>query len=141
MRALHTAWFVAMIAEVFLFNRPFIPGPAALGVVGLIAGQSLRYAAIRALGDRWTVKIVVVPGAPPVTAGLFRRFRHPNYLGVILEIAFVPLIHTAWLTAVIFSGLNAWMLGARIRAEEKALDEAEDYERHFKDRPRFPFGG
>ena len=137
MRALHAAWFAAMLAEVLLLGRPFVPGLAALALVGLIAGQALRYAAIRALGDRWTVTIMVLPDAPPVTGGLYRRIRHPNYLGVILEIACVPLLHTAWLTALVFTVLNALLLRVRIRAEERALREANGYAAAFGERPRF----
>ena len=136
MRAMHAAWFAAMLAEVFLLGRPFVPWLAALALVGLIAGQALRYAAIRALGDRWTVNVMVLPGAPPVTGGLYRRIRHPNYLGVILEIASVPLLHTAWLTALVFTVLNALLLRVRIRAEERALREANDYDAALGNRPR-----
>lgn len=136
MRAMHAAWFVAMIAEVFLLGRPFVPWLAAVALVGLLAGQALRYAAIRALGDRWTVNVMVLPGAPPVTGGLYRRIRHPNYLGVILEIASVPLLHTAYLTSIVFTVLNALLLRVRIRAEERALREANDYDAALP-RPRF----
>lgn len=137
MRALHTAWLLAMPLEVFLLDRPFVPALAVVGGVGLIAGQALRYAAIRTLGPRWTVKVIVLPGAPPVTGGLFRYLRHPNYLGVILEIACVPLLHTAWLTALIFTILNGWLLTVRIRAEERALDAANRYEAAFAGKGRF----
>lgn len=137
MRAMHAAWFAAMLAEVFLLGRPFVPWLAALALVGLVAGQTLRYAAISALGDRWTVNVMVLPGAPPVTSGLYQRIRHPNYLGVMLEIAFVPLLHTAWLTSVVFSILNALLLRVRIRAEEAALREANGYDAALGERPRF----
>ena len=137
MRLLHTAWLVAMPLEVFLLDRPFVPWLAAVAVVGLIAGQALRYAAIRTLESRWTVKIMVLPDAPPVSSGLYQRIRHPNYVGVMLEIAFVPLLHTAWLTAVVFSVLNALLLRVRIRAEEQALREATDYDAALGRVPRF----
>ncbi|MEM1041943.1 MAG: isoprenylcysteine carboxylmethyltransferase family protein [Bacteroidota bacterium] len=137
MKAMHTAWFVAMLAEVFLLGRPFVPWLAVVGFVGLGVGQALRYAAIRTLGPRWTTNIMILPGAPPVTSGLYRRIRHPNYLGVILEIAAVPLIHTAWGTALVFTVLNALVLRVRIRAEEAALREANAYDASVGQRPRF----
>jgi len=127
MRLLHTAWLVAMPLEVFLLNRPFFWPMALFAGIAVIAGQLLRYAAIERLGPRWTVKILVLPGATPVTGGIFRHVRHPNYLGVILEIAFLPLLHSAWLTAVTFSILNGLLLRTRIRAEEAALREANGY--------------
>jgi len=137
MRLLHTAWLVAMPLEVFLLDRPFVPWLAALAAVGLVAGQALRYAAIRTLGPRWTVKIMILPEAPAVSSGLYRRIRHPNYVGVMLEIAFVPLLHTAWLSAVVFTILNALLLRVRIRTEEQALREANDYDDALGSVPRF----
>lgn len=121
MKAMHTAWFVAMLAEVFLLKRPFLPRlfvPASL--VALI-GQGLRYAAIRTLGRRWTVRIFTLPDAPLVNRGIYRYLRHPNYLGVALEILAVPLLHTAYLTSLFFTLANAAVLFVRIRSEEDAL--------------------
>jgi methyltransferase len=80
---------------------------------------------------------MILPDAPPVTGGLYRRIRHPNYVGVILEIAFVPLVHTAWLTALVFSVLNALLLRVRIRAEERALRAANRYDEALGTVPRF----
>ncbi|MEM8557882.1 MAG: isoprenylcysteine carboxylmethyltransferase family protein, partial [Bacteroidota bacterium] len=137
MKAMHATWFVAMLAEVWLLDRPFIPWLAAIALALTLAGQALRCAAIRTLGDRWTVTIWVLPDAPPVTKGIFRYVRHPNYLGVILELAAVPLLHTAWLTAIVWSLLNAWMLRVRIRAEEAALTEANRYDAAFESTRRF----
>src|SRR5262245_25071012 len=103
MKIVHTLWLISMPLEVLVFARPFI-WPLALISLGLfLAGQTLRYAAIRRLGDRWTVRIITIPGAPLVTHGIYRRIRHPNYLGVVLEVAALPLMHTAWLTSVVFS--------------------------------------
>ena len=58
---------------------------------------------------------------PPVQKGIYRWIRHPNYTGVALEIAAVPLIHGAWVTAIAFSLLNGFFLFLRIRAENKAV--------------------
>jgi methyltransferase len=137
MRLMHGAWLIAMPLEVFLLDRPFVAPLAALALAGVVVGQALRYAAIRALGERWTVNVMVLPGAPPVSGGVYRHVRHPNYLGVILEIACMPLLHGAWLTAVLFTLLNGLMLRTRIRAEEAALREAGSYDAALGDRPRF----
>jgi methyltransferase len=137
MKALHASWFVAMLAEVWLLDRPFIPWLAAVALALTLAGQALRYAAIRTLGDRWTVTIWVLPEAPPVAGGIYRYVRHPNYLGVILELAAVPLLHTAWVTALVWSLLNAWLLRVRIRAEEAALEDANRYGETFGQTRRF----
>ncbi|MBA3677430.1 MAG: hypothetical protein H0W74_08520 [Sphingosinicella sp.] len=73
------------------------------------------------LGQRWTTRIIILPGAPLVRKGPFRFLRHPNYAVVIAEIAVLPLAFGLWELALIFSLANAAMLAVRIGAEEKAL--------------------
>lgn len=142
MQILHTLWFPAMILEVYIWQRPFHPWLCAGALVGVAAGQLLRYAALVNLGERWTVRIMVQPRAPVKQSGLYRYIRHPNYLGVILEFIAVPLLHSAYLTAALFSIANAVLLSVRIRAEEAALRTAQgsDYDESFGGRGRFlPF--
>ncbi|MET0339873.1 MAG: isoprenylcysteine carboxylmethyltransferase family protein [Polyangiales bacterium] len=136
MVAVHSGWLIACLAEVWLFDRPFHRALALPMLLVFCAGQALRIAAIRALGVRWTVKVLVVPGETPVSGGIFRYLRHPNYLGVILEIVALPLVHTAWLTAVVFSAANGALLYRRILAEEQALAASSDYDARFADRAR-----
>ncbi|MGK3995627.1 isoprenylcysteine carboxyl methyltransferase family protein [Sorangium sp. So ce1024] len=121
MALMHSAFLAACALEVVLFDRPFpgLLGAAAL-VVALLA-QGLRTWVIATLGEQWNVRIIVVPGAAPVSGGPYRYLRHPNYAAVIIEMAAIPLIHGAWLTALVFSVLNALVLTVRIRAEEEAL--------------------
>ena len=45
--------------------------------------------------------MIVVPGLPLVTRGPYRRLRHPNYVAVVAEIVALPLVHTAWVTALV----------------------------------------
>lgn len=139
MALFHALFLVACALEVVLLRRPF---PGLLGWVALavvVTAQALRYWAIATLGWRWNTRIVVVPGATPVTAGPYRWVRHPNYLAVIAEMLALPLVHGAWLTAVVFSLGNALMLRVRIRAEEQALGVS--WENAFVGRPRFVPGG
>ena len=124
---LHTAFLVAAPLEVWLLARPFRGGLAFVSLAVLAIATVLRYWAISTLGERWNTRIVVIPNAAAVTAGPYRYFRHPNYLAVILEFFFLPLVHGAWLTALIFSLLNAALLRVRIAAEEQALRETSDY--------------
>jgi methyltransferase len=134
---MHIAWFLAMLAEVFGLRRPFDPRLALVASAAFLAGQALRYAAIRTLGERWTVRVMTLPGAKPVSGGIYRVIRHPNYLGVALEIAAVPLLHSAYLTAFLFSIANGLILAWRIRTEEAALREQNNYEQVFAGKPRF----
>jgi methyltransferase len=110
---------------------------AVVAGIAFGAGQALRLIAIRTLGERWTVKVITLPGEPAVAHGIFRYLRHPNYLGVIIEIAALPMLHGAYLTALTFSVLNLLLLRARIRAEERALSgSSTNYGERFQDRPR-----
>jgi len=124
MVALHAAWLAACTAEVWLLRRPLVPPLAFAMLVLLAAAMALRYWVIRTLGGRWTTRILVLPGAPPVASGPFRHLRHPNYLAVALEILALPLVHTAWLTAIVFTMANAALMAVRIPAEERALAAA-----------------
>lgn len=121
MKLLHASWFVAMFGEVIGKRRPFRPALAWPAALLFAAGQVLRYASIVTLGPRWTARVVTQPGNPPVSHGIYRYLHHPNYLGVALEIAAVPLLHTAWWTSLVYSLANLLLLRARIRVEEAAL--------------------
>lgn len=138
---LHVLFLVACPLEVWLLRRPFIPALAAVMLVLLVLAAWLRWWVISSLAGRWTTRVVVLPGVAPVTGGPYRFLRHPNYLAVVVEIFALPLIHTAWLTAVVFSLANAVVLRVRIRAEEAALARASNYQAAFSGRPRLVPGG
>jgi methyltransferase len=102
------------------------PGePILWSLIGLFALLQLaRLWVLATLSERWTTRIIVLPGAPLVANGPFRFVRHPNYLVVTAEIAILPLAFELWEVALIFSLLNAAVLTIRIRAEGKALQQA-----------------
>ena len=121
MVTLHTGFLVGCLAEVYLLDRPFLPvlGWSMFAVV--VAAQLLRWWCITTLGTQWNTRVVVVPGAPRVTGGPYRFFSHPNYVAVFAEGFALPLVHTAWITAVVFTVLNAVLLNRRIAVENSAL--------------------
>ena len=122
MVALHTGLLLACVAEVVLADRPFLPWLGWPMLALVLASQGLRWWCIATLGERWNTRVIVVPGLPLVTGGPYRWLRHPNYVAVVVEGVALPLVHTAWLTAVVFTVLNAWLLlGFRVPAEERAL--------------------
>lgn len=136
MTLVHALFLPACLLEVWLLDRPFIP-PLGLAMLGLaLLAQALRWWAVATLGRRWNVRTVYMPGVPVVTAGPYRFLRHPNYVAVIVEMFAIPLVHTAWLSALVFSLLNVPLLAARIRCEERALREHSDY-RRLEGLPRF----
>jgi methyltransferase len=121
MVALHAAWLAAAPAEVWLLDRPFLPGLAFPMLALFLVATALRWWVIATLGERWTTRVLVPPGEPLVTGGPYRFLRHPNYLAVVVELAALPLVHTAWLTALLASAANAALLAVRISVEERAL--------------------
>lgn len=135
MSVMHTLFLFSCIGEVFVFHRAF-PGTLGwLALAGACGAQALRYWAIATLGNRWNVRIIVVPTLDPIVGGPYRWIRHPNYVAVILEMFCLPLIHGAWLTAIVFSLCNMAVLAVRIRAEELAL--GAHYQAAFARTPRF----
>jgi methyltransferase len=137
MKLLHTGFFVAAAAESVFLNRPFLPWLGIPMLLIVVLSQALRVWSIRSLGPRWNVRVIVVPGMPAIVAGPYRFLKHPNYLAVVVEGFAIPLVHTAWITAIVFTLLNAWMLTVRIRCEERALSEHCGYESSLGARGRF----
>ena len=121
MVALHTGLLVGAVVEVLVLDRPFLPWLGWPMLALLVASHALRWWCISTLGRQWCTRIVVVPGLPAVTSGPYRFLRHPNYLAVVLEGIALPLVHTAWITAAVFTVANAALLRVRIAAEERAL--------------------
>lgn len=120
---LHASFLAACAGGALLRPSP-PPAWAPLAVAGALAAQGLRWWAIAALGERWTTRVLVLPGAAPVTSGPYRFLRHPNYLAVVVEVACLPLAYGLVGVATAFSGANAALLWLRIRTEERALGPA-----------------
>ncbi len=119
---LHTLLLLGCLVEVFALDRPFIPVLGWPMLVIALGTQVLRYWCILTLGRQWNTRVIVVPGMPRVTGGPYRWMSHPNYVVVIAEGIALPLVHTAWITALAFTVLNAILLfGFRIPAERRAL--------------------
>jgi methyltransferase len=81
----------------------------------------LRWWCIRTLGPQWNTRVVRVPGQARVTGGPYRWLSHPNYVAVVVEGIVLPLVHTAWVTALLFTVANLVLLRVRLRVEEAAL--------------------
>lgn len=138
MVALHVLPFALAPLEVIAFDRPFIAPLFAACAASMAALAAARVWTLRTLGARWNVRIVK-PDAV-VTAGPYRFVRHPNYAIVIAELFVLPLAHTAWLTCLVVTALNAAVLARRIPAEERVLFSLPGYAEAMGSKPRFlPF--
>lgn len=121
MVVVHTALLVGCVVEVWALHRPFLPalGWPMLGVV--VLSQVLRWWCVATLGRRWNTRVIVLREEPLIRRGPYRWLHHPNYLAVVAEGLALPLVHTAWLTALGFAAANALVLRTRIRVENVAL--------------------
>jgi methyltransferase len=124
MVVLHTGLLAGALVEVLLADRPYVPVLAWTMLTLVVLAQALRWWCITTLGKRWSTRVVVVPGLPLVTGGPYRWLRHPNYVAVVVEGFALPLVHSAWLTAVVFTLANAALLRVRIGVEDAALTTA-----------------
>ena len=124
MVSMHVLLLVSCIAEVAFLHRPFVAWLGWPMVVLVGASTVLRWWCAATLGKHWNPRVIVVPGAPLVTRGPYRWLHHPNYTAVTVEVAALPLVHSAWLTAIVFSLANALILNVRIRTENRALGYA-----------------
>jgi methyltransferase len=120
MQVAYPAAFVAMAAEAYV--RPH--GPDLIVIAGACVfglAKALKYWAIRSLGPRWTFRVLVPPRSTLVSGGPYRLMRHPNYVGVIGELAgFALMAHAAYAGPASML-LFAWLITRRIGVEERAL--------------------
>jgi methyltransferase len=121
MIALHAGLIAGCVLEPLLGHRAFIPALGWPMLAVTVAANALRWWCISTLGERWTARVIVLPGEPLVRSGPYRWFAHPNYVAVIVEGFALPLTGSAWITASAFTVLNAALLTVRIRCEVRAL--------------------
>ena len=124
MVVLHTGLLLGALFEVWLLRPEFHPALGYPMLALVVASQALRWWCIATLGRRWNTRVIVVPGLPLVTGGPYRLTSHPNYVAVVVEGLALPLVHSAWITAVVFTACNAVLLTVRLRVENAALASA-----------------
>ena len=120
MQIAYPACFLAIAGEALLRNPP-LGGSLAAGAIVFVVAKALKYWAIATLGDRWTFKVLVLPGRPLVTSGPYRLMRHPNYLGVVGELIGAALMAHAPLAGAASVLVFGVLLLERTRVEERAL--------------------
>jgi len=124
MVTMHTLLLVSCMVEVWTWHRPFLPWLGWPMVLVVVLSTVVRWWCAATLGKHWNPRVIVIPGAPLVHRGPYRWVHHPNYAAVTAEVAALPLVHSAWVTAIVFSIANALVLNVRIRAENTALGYA-----------------
>ena len=137
MVGLHAATLVSAGLEVWLLGRPFLwPLALAAGLFFVLANL-LRWWVIRTMAEHWNVRVMDSVSLSVVSDGPFRWIRHPNYVAVFVELLALPLIHGAWLTALVFGMSHVWVLASRIALEEEVLLAHPAYREAMAHKPRF----
>lgn len=133
----HAAVLIGAALEVILLRRPFLPALAAVMFALFLAANALRWWVIRTLGEHWNARVMDSTRLGVVTGGPFRFVRHPNYAAVFVEMLALPLIHTAWLTALAGSLAHLRVLSLRLAAEDSVLLASPEYRATMGSKPRF----
>jgi len=134
---LHTSVLVGAALEVVFLHRPFFPVFAAVCFAIFVAANVVRWWVIRTLGEHWNVQVMNSTGMGVITDGPFRYVRHPNYAAVFVEMLILPLIHCAWITAVLGSAAHVAVLSQRLATEERVLFSDARYREAMAGKPRF----
>jgi methyltransferase len=134
---LHTAVLVGAALEVVFLHRPFIPALAVVMLLLVLAGNLVRLWVVRTMGQHWNVQVMNSTSLGVVTSGPFRFVRHPNYAAIFVEIFSLPLIHTAWITALLGCVGFVVTISQRIAVEESVLFANPQYRAAMAGKPRF----
>ncbi len=137
MVGLHVAFFVIQPLELFWRRPPFGGVISWLAIAVTFCALLLRFWTLRSLGRSWNVRVVHGRNYPIKDQGPYRYIRHPNYLVVFLEIAFIPLIYQLYWSALILTLWNLAVLRARINLEEATLRQNPEWVVRMAHKPRF----
>jgi|SRR5579871_5192870 len=134
---LHTGVLLSSAAEVWLGRRPWIPQLAIPMAAALALANALRWWVIRSMAVHWNVRVMDSLRLGVVATGPYQWIRHPNYLAVFVELEAVPLMHSAWVTALVGGLLHCWVLARRLAVEEPLLLANPAYRATMAWKPRF----
>lgn len=134
---LHAGVLLASGLEVRLLRRPFRRTLALPAGAIVVLANALRWWVIRTMAGHWNVQVINSLELGVVADGPFRWIRHPNYAAVFLEMTAIPLLHGAWLTALIGALAHIKLLRRRIAIEEAVLLADPAYRAVMGPKPRF----
>ena len=137
MAMFHTLVLVGAAVEVVFLHRPFLPALAIPMLALFVLANIVRWWVIGTLGQHWNVEVMDSTRLGVITTGPFRYVRHPNYAAVFVEMIALPLIHTAWITAVVGAIAHVVVLSVRLSAEERVLFADPAYSAAMSSKPRF----
>ena len=133
----HAGVLISAGLEVLFLHRPLIPALAIGAGIVFISANLIRWWVIRTMAGHWNVQVMASTSLGVVTTGPYKWVRHPNYLAVLLELISIPLIHTAWITAIWGTFAHIFVLRGRISVEEAVLMSSPAYREAMGSKPRF----
>jgi len=137
MAMFHTLVLIGAAVEVVFLQRPFWPALAIPMLALFVIANIVRWWVIRTLGEHWNVQVMDSTRLGVITNGPFRYVRHPNYAAVFVEMIALPLIHTAWITALAGAIAHVIVLALRLSTEERVLLANPEYAARMGSKPRF----
>jgi methyltransferase len=134
---LHGGVLIAAAVEVVVLHRPLIPALAIPMAVLFVLANLLRWWVIRTLAGHWNVQVMASSNVGVVTSGPYKWVRHPNYVAVMIELFALPMIHAAWITALVGTIANLEVLRRRLAVEDGVLMANPVYRASMGSKPRF----
>ena len=137
MVVLHTCVLISAALEVVFLHRPLIWPLAAVSLAVFALANLVRLWVIETLKSHWNVQVMASTSMGVVASGPYKWVRHPNYAAVFFELIAIPLIHTAWITAIWATLAHIFVLRWRINLEDGVLMASPQYRAAMGSKPRF----
>jgi protein-S-isoprenylcysteine O-methyltransferase Ste14 len=105
----------------FFLARPVNQFWLGFGTVLLIAGLIIRWVAVLQLGKSFTVDVAITDAAKLRTNGIYKRIRHPGYLGILMIVTGFSSLMSSYYSFLVLAIPVLLAIIYRIRVEEKVL--------------------
>jgi len=105
-----------------------------IGLFITLFGMTFRFLAIKKLGRFFTSNVTILNNHILITNGLFKRTRHPSYLGNIIYFTGIAISLNNWISLIVIVVPITIALVNRIRIEEKLLHKefGKEYEEYVR---------
>jgi isoprenylcysteine carboxyl methyltransferase (ICMT) family protein YpbQ len=117
-------YLIIVISSIFEFFFVLEIVDLQLSILGFILylfGVVLRREAISGLGEFWSIYTEIKRNQQFISSGLYKHFKHPYYLAVILELSGISLISNAYYSMVLVVFIQTPLLIFRVIFEERIL--------------------
>ncbi|MBI5867629.1 MAG: isoprenylcysteine carboxylmethyltransferase family protein [candidate division Zixibacteria bacterium] len=94
------------------------------GLILIVAGLAVRWTAILALKELFTVDVAIATGQHLVDRGIYRWVRHPSYTGMLVSFLGLGIAFGSLFSVVIILIPTTLAILHRVRIEEAALNTA-----------------